>query len=200
MQTFVITIHVCGCGYKTQDKSNANKHKKVDCGHEMTVSHKEIILEESIDTYFQNIEEENKTLKAELDILKNQLKTFEERGEVIKKLQKTVKKLMENAPSMDEEDDDTGSGIVYYVTDEDVPTRGKIGRSNSTDVKRQYRRYSTFAKPLVLCMYSKDIKKDENDLKTILREHGCMDESMGKETVHHNETTMRLFQEFANNR
>ena len=29
METFEIKLHSCGCGYKTLDTSNANRHKKV---------------------------------------------------------------------------------------------------------------------------------------------------------------------------
>ncbi|AGE53363.1 protein of unknown function (DUF1390) [Paramecium bursaria Chlorella virus Fr5L] len=48
-----------------------------------------------------------------------------------------------------------------------------------------------------MCFYSTNIKKDENDLKTMLREHGCMDASIGKETVINCAETRALFHDFA---
>ena len=36
METFKMTLYVCGCGYKTTHCGNASKHKKVSCGHVMT--------------------------------------------------------------------------------------------------------------------------------------------------------------------
>jgi hypothetical protein len=35
IETFKFTVYMCGCGYKTTDTSNANKHKKVSCGYEV---------------------------------------------------------------------------------------------------------------------------------------------------------------------
>jgi len=36
IETFKMTLYVCGCGYKTTNTGNASKHKKVSCGHVMT--------------------------------------------------------------------------------------------------------------------------------------------------------------------
>ena len=46
IEIYKLTVHVCGCGYKTGDNSNANKHKKVACGHSMNTSAKEFVLKE----------------------------------------------------------------------------------------------------------------------------------------------------------
>jgi hypothetical protein len=35
MDIYKLTVHQCGCGYRTGDASNANKHKKVACGHKI---------------------------------------------------------------------------------------------------------------------------------------------------------------------
>ena len=35
MDIYNFTVHVCGCGYRTGDHGNANKHKKTSCGHDM---------------------------------------------------------------------------------------------------------------------------------------------------------------------
>ena len=120
---------------------------------------------------------------------------------LIKRLCKSVEKLTNTMPPTDDECEDediSGDGIIYYITDKDVPTRGKIGRTKNTDVKKLKTRYSTFGKPTILCFYTEDIKKAENDLKKVLKEQGCMDGSMGKETIFHNDDTMRIFNTFVN--
>jgi hypothetical protein len=43
MKTYSVSIHTCGCGYETINAGNASKHRKVECGHEMTVSSVEMI-------------------------------------------------------------------------------------------------------------------------------------------------------------
>ena len=78
---------------------------------------------------------------------------------------------------IDDEDDvyDTNhNGIVYFITDKDVPDRGKVGRTKNTDVKKLKTRYSTFGRPSILCYLSTDIKEDENALKKLMRDAGCM--------------------------
>lgn len=45
VDTYTVRLHTCGCGYKTTNPGNASKHKKVLCGHEMTVSSARMVLE-----------------------------------------------------------------------------------------------------------------------------------------------------------
>ena len=45
METFSVSLYICGCGYKTTNKGNACRHKKVSCGHEMNVSAVRMVLE-----------------------------------------------------------------------------------------------------------------------------------------------------------
>ena len=49
VETFKITLYVCGCGYKTTNSGNATKHKKVACGNVMTTDMKEFVLKEDYD-------------------------------------------------------------------------------------------------------------------------------------------------------
>jgi len=49
VETFKITLYVCGCGYKTTNSGNATKHKKVSCGNVMTTDMKEFVLKEDYD-------------------------------------------------------------------------------------------------------------------------------------------------------
>ncbi|AAC96447.2 hypothetical protein PBCV1_A079R [Paramecium bursaria Chlorella virus 1] len=50
METFEIKLHSCSCGYKTVNTSNANKHKKTKCGHEMKSETREFVLKDDIHT------------------------------------------------------------------------------------------------------------------------------------------------------
>jgi hypothetical protein len=49
IETFKIRIHVCGCGYKTPDNSNANRHRKVTCGYDMTTEMTEFVMKKDYD-------------------------------------------------------------------------------------------------------------------------------------------------------
>jgi hypothetical protein len=49
IETFKITVYMCGCGYKTLDKSNSVKHKKVPCGHSMTSELTEFVMKKDYD-------------------------------------------------------------------------------------------------------------------------------------------------------
>ena len=44
IETFKMTLYVCGCGYKTTHCGNAGKHKKIVCGHEMANDVTEFVL------------------------------------------------------------------------------------------------------------------------------------------------------------
>ena len=37
LDVFKFSMYTCGCKYNTSDPGNANKHKKVSCGHEMKI-------------------------------------------------------------------------------------------------------------------------------------------------------------------
>jgi hypothetical protein len=43
------TLYICGCGYKTLDKGNSAKHKKVSCGHSMTNELTEFVMKKDYD-------------------------------------------------------------------------------------------------------------------------------------------------------
>jgi hypothetical protein len=45
IETYKFPVFTCGCGYTTTDRGNSAKHKKVSCGHEMTVSSERFVLE-----------------------------------------------------------------------------------------------------------------------------------------------------------
>ncbi|ABT15266.1 hypothetical protein NY2A_B867L [Paramecium bursaria Chlorella virus NY2A] len=56
MKTYDIKLHVCGCGYETIDKSNANKHKKTSCTHEMKTETKIFLLQEEVTKLYGNVQ------------------------------------------------------------------------------------------------------------------------------------------------
>jgi len=190
MEKFTATLYICGCGYKTLHQGNASKHKKkVSCGHNMLPENKSFVLESD---HLKAIEESRSAAVQFDDVIKEQ-------NDVIKRQGRSISLLSDTNVSDDNDDDcEIGGGIIYYVTDKDVPSRGKIGRTKNTDMKKLKSRYSTFSKPSLFCFFSTDIKKDENDLKAVLKKNGCMDTSIGKETVHHCAETMRIFHDFVN--
>ncbi|AGE56482.1 protein of unknown function (DUF1390) [Paramecium bursaria Chlorella virus NE-JV-1] len=49
MKTYKTALHTCGCGYETFDISNANKHKKTKCMHEMTSETVEFVRKDDYD-------------------------------------------------------------------------------------------------------------------------------------------------------
>jgi hypothetical protein len=150
-----------------------------------------------VDEEFASCDDISHKLKIETELKEKEL-LLVEKDNIIKRQKKAICVLSEKMPLDEDEDDEIGSGIIYYVTDKDMPSRGKVGRTKNTDIKKLKCRYSTFSKPCVFCFYSTDIKKDENDLKMVLKENGCMDATIGKETVHNSPDTMRIFHEFAN--
>ena len=95
-------------------------------------------------------------------------------------------------------EDELGSvfkdGLIYFITDKDVPDRGKIGRTMNTDVKRLKSRYSIFGKPDILCYFSSDINADEAALKKLMREAGCMESNT--EMISNVSLARRVFYEF----
>jgi len=54
MEVIKFTVHLCGCGYKTGDHGNANKHKKTSCGHEMTKKEMRFVSEDDYLTALGN--------------------------------------------------------------------------------------------------------------------------------------------------
>jgi hypothetical protein len=46
MDIYKLTVHQCGCGYRTGDYGNANRHKKGACGHEMVKKEMRFVSEE----------------------------------------------------------------------------------------------------------------------------------------------------------
>jgi len=49
IETIKSTLFTCGCGYKTLDKGNSAKHKKVSCGHSMTNELTEFVMKKYYD-------------------------------------------------------------------------------------------------------------------------------------------------------
>jgi len=45
MEKFAVSLYICGCGYKTTNPGNSSKHKKVSCGHGISVSSVSMVLE-----------------------------------------------------------------------------------------------------------------------------------------------------------
>ncbi|AGE50355.1 protein of unknown function (DUF1390) [Acanthocystis turfacea Chlorella virus Canal-1] len=45
VETYTVSLYTCGCGYKTTHAGNSNRHKKGNCGHEITVSSVKMVLE-----------------------------------------------------------------------------------------------------------------------------------------------------------
>lgn len=189
MKTYKIPLYTCSCGYETIDKSNAGKHTKTLGEHTIT----------SISTDFVTGHRgDEQEYKEKIDDYETRLR---DKDTIIKKLKKFIDNFIDSVSVSDEDEDDEGisvDGIIYYITDRDVPTRGKIGRTKNTDIKKLKTRYSTFGKPNIMCFYAQDIKTTENELKKDLRDNGCMDLSMGKETIFHNDKTIRIFCNFVN--
>jgi len=55
IETFKTTLYTCGCGYKTMHCGNANKHKKVVCGHEMSHEMTEFVLKNDYNKIIGNV-------------------------------------------------------------------------------------------------------------------------------------------------
>ena len=194
MKTYELSLFECECGYYTTIKSNALRHAKSVACRDRTMTNE---TKKLVDEEFASCDDISHKLKIETELKEKEL-LLVEKDNIIKRQKKAICVLSEKMPLDEDEDDEIGSGIIYYVTDKDMPSRGKVGRTKNTDIKKLKCRYSTFSKPCVFCFYSTDIKKDENDLKMVLKENGCMDATIGKETVHNSPDTMRIFHEFAN--
>ena len=118
--------------------------------------------------------EQNAKIKRMNDIIKNKDAEILLQHTNIRRLQKSLASLPDTTSDAEDDYIQEGTGIIYFIVDKDLPDRGKIGRTKNTDVKRLKARYSSFGNPDILCHWSTDIKEDENILKTLLRDAGCM--------------------------
>ena len=131
MNTYKFSVFSCGCGYTTGDNSNARKHKKVSCGHDMTHELKEFVLKKDIDSVKVDV------LAEKNRILEQNTHTISQLHNTITRLQNSLAKMSKTVDIVNAEDcfDDTQQpGIIYFITDKDVPDRGKIGRTKNTNV------------------------------------------------------------------
>ena len=185
MKIYNILYYTCGCGYETSNPGNASKHKKVDCGHTMTSQSKEFVVKEDVDKMTQTYQKPSSSTQEELE----QLQLTNTR------LQTSLIKLASTIDDSDDELDCNGCGLIYFVEDVDIPDRGKVGRTKNTDIKKLKTRYATFASPKITCFYSTDIKKDENELKKLLRNAGCM--ATNNEKISNCDMAASIFLEFS---
>ena len=127
-KVYEFLVFECQCGYYTHIKTNAQKHSK-------TVGCKDKIMTSSI-KHFTDISEpaiiENTTIKKFEEIINNKEKTIRsqqismrEKDAIIERLQQSIARLSnKNSHIVDDDDVNVGSGIIYYIVDEDVPSRG----------------------------------------------------------------------------
>jgi len=220
IEIFKIRIHTCGCGYKTPDNGNASKHKKVACGHSMTNELSEVVMmkdhdivvrksetsstnEDSEETDYTTMKtsvlneerEQNTRIVSQLNNtiqnLRNSLEAMND------KVRRAIAKMSKSAYTDEIEDelyDMIKDGIIYFITDKDVPDRGKIGRTVNTDIRKLKSRYSIFGNPDVLCYFSSDINVDENVLKRMMRDAGCMESN--REIISNVSLAREVFYEF----
>jgi hypothetical protein len=237
MNTFSVSLYTCGCGYNTTNPGNAGKHRKVSCGHDISVSSVSMVLKESRDVDCDSIyvkkhnidnkkediinqknevirqmneiiAEQNAKIKKMNDIIKNKDAEIKKMNDIIKnkdaeiliqhgnnnRLQKSVASLTDTSGDAEDGYIQQGSGIIYFIVDKDLPDRGKIGRTTNTDVKKLKTRYSTFGNPNILCHWSTDIQKDENTLKKLMRDAGCMESR--KEMIFNIQLAKNVFYDF----
>ncbi|AGE57677.1 protein of unknown function (DUF1390) [Acanthocystis turfacea Chlorella virus NTS-1] len=206
MKDYTIQLYVCGCGYETANSGNASKHKKTSCGHSISSETTEFVLKKDINNLkpWEDIVIENDLLKKEIERLKKECEEINRLKKEIEakdaKISRISRKLVEEV--LGEIDDDTGDktkeGLVYYIVDKDIQTRGKIGRTNNTNVNKLKSRYSIFGNPMIFVWYSKDIVGDEKRLKDAMKEAGCINRELGLETIHHSEKSLKIFHDMCN--
>ena len=194
MKHFNGTLYTCECGYRTLSKDCASKHSKTKkCIHNvMTKKETEFVLEEDIAKLSTTVQESQQQTPIEnKELAQLQL--------TISRLQTLLTKLASTTIDIDDSDDDDSDcescGLIYFVEDVDIPDRGKVGRTKNTDVKKLKTRYATFASPKITCFYSTDIKKDENDLKKLLRDAECM--ASNNEKISNCDMAASIFLEFS---
>jgi hypothetical protein len=115
--------------------------------------------------------------KILLDEREVNLRSISQLSNTIDRLKSSLEKMAKSVDVIDTEsdfDDTQHAGLIYFITDKDVQDRGKIGRTKNTNVNKLKTRYSTFGNPSILCFLSTDIKSDENALKKLMRDAGCM--------------------------
>ena len=151
-----LPVFECQCGYYTTIKTNAMKHSKtLACKDKiMSTQSKEFVLKEVSDKMELETNIVNNCISIEEKdaIIKNQ-------EYVIKRQRKSIMMLTETVVECDDEKDNVGSGLIYFVEDVDIPDRGKVGRTKNTDIKKLKTRYATFASPKITCFYSNNINK-----------------------------------------
>jgi hypothetical protein len=200
VETFKIRMYRCGCGYNTSDVGNASKHKKVVCGYEMTLKPYEFVLKDCLqherpdDIMLKECLKREKMLIDEIERNNRALTQLQNANERLKSSLAKMATTVDNVDIEDELDDTPYTGIIYFITDKDVPDRGKIGRTKNTDIKKLKSRYSTFGSPRIQCYFSTDIKTDEAALKKLMRDAGCM--KSNAEMISNCNIAMGIFYEF----
>jgi hypothetical protein len=181
IETFKMTLYVCGCGYKTTHCGNAGKHKKmVPCGHTMTSDMTDFVSkscfnsERTSDFMLKECLQREKMLIGERERLNNMVTQLQNANEKLKSYLAKMATSVDDIDIENELGDMPHTGIIYFITDRDVSDRGKIGRTKNTNIKKLKTRYSTFGCPSIICYLSTDIKSDEADLKKLMRDAGCM--------------------------
>ena len=183
------SLYTCDCGYRTISKDCASKHSKTKKCVINSMTREDMIFYSKQ----ENIKEEqlvidNGALEDKNAIIKNQ-------EDVIKRQRKSIMMLSETVVECDDEEENVGDGLIYFVEDVDIPDRGKVGRTKNTDLKKLKSRYATFASPRITCFYSTNINKDENDLKKLLRDAGCM--ASHNEKITNCDVAASIFLEFS---
>ena len=204
MNTYTGILYSCECGYETLSSTNSMAHSKTKKCLHRTMIKKEMrfVSEEDVILPIQEIlDHKIKETKGRLEYeIREQLGyTIKKQSFKIKELENTIKKLrpsLEDLTSSADDDDNQveGTGIIYFIVDKDLPDRGKIGRTKNTDIKRLKVRYSSFGNPDILCHWSTDIQKDENTLKKLMRDAGCMESH--KEMIFNIKIARGVFYEF----
>lgn len=200
IETFKMTLYVCGCGYKTTHCGNAGKHKKNVCGHEMTNDVTEFVKKSCLqrerpdDIMLKECLKREKMLIEEIERNIHKITQLQIANERLKSSLAKMATSVDNVDIEDDLDDTQHTGIIYFITDKDVPDRGKVGRTKNTNIKKLKTRYSTFGCPSILCYLSTDIKTDEADLKKLMRDAGCM--KSNTEMISNCDVARQIFYEF----
>jgi len=200
IDTFKLALYVCGCGYKTTHCGNSNKHKKVSCGHTMTSELTEFVPKDCFnrerpnDFMLKECLQREQLLIGERERLNNAVTQLQIENEKLKSYLAKMAASVDTVNVEIELDDTPHTGIIYFITDKDVPDRGKIGRTKNTNIKKLKTRYSTFGCPSILCYLSTDIKTDEADLKKLMRDAGCM--KSNTEMISNCDVARQIFYEF----
>lgn len=198
MKIYKETLYSCPCGYETLSLDYSSKHSKTKRCHHHTVIKKDMCLiseEMSILEQYDNQIKEISKIKEQLEYrTKKQDDKIKELEDANRRLHASVAKLTIMTGDEDDVSQEEGTGIIYFIVDKDVQDRGKIGRTKNTDIKRLKTRYSTFGNPDILCHWSTNIYKDENTLKKLMRDAGCMESH--KEMISNVSLAREVFYEF----